>query len=79
MNYSIWLLTFSILSYIIITDASVAKLFILTGERIRLQYIKLKWILFHMPDNPLVRWRIHRNSLKMAKELQKELNKKNRG
>jgi len=38
-----------------------------------LQYEKLKWWVLYNPDNPIVRWNMHRKSMKMAEELMKEM------
>ena len=78
MNYSIWFLLFVFLGYFIVTDSSVARLFILTGYQLKIKFEKLKWKLLHLPNNPIVRWRIHQNSLRIAKELQEEFDKKNK-
>jgi hypothetical protein len=34
-----------------------------------------KWWLLYNPRNPIVKWLMWRNALRMAKELEKELNK----
>jgi hypothetical protein len=44
----------------------------------RVQYEKVKWWVQHSPSNIFVRWLIHRRSMKMAKELMKEFEEKNK-
>ena len=72
MMYSYWFVIFIFIGYFIVTDSSVARLFLLIGYWIKSEYSKFKWRIFELPDSPIVRWKIHRNSLRIAKELQKE-------
>jgi hypothetical protein len=44
----------------------------------RVQYEKVKWWVQNSPSNIFVRWLIHRRSMKMAKELMKEFEEKNK-
>lgn len=74
--YYIWFLFFCVVAYFILTDKSVATFIILLQKIIEVKYQKLKWIIMYSPDNPLVRFIMHRKSLKLAKELEKELFKK---
>lgn len=78
MMYSYWFVIFIFIGYFIVTDLSVARLFLLIVSWIKNEYSKLKWRIFELPDSPIVRWRIHRNSLRIAKELQKEFDEKNK-
>jgi hypothetical protein len=71
----VWFLIFACIGYLIVTDASVARLFVLLTGLVRIKYQKIKWFLLHNPSNPLVKFMIHRRSLRLAKELAKELNK----
>jgi hypothetical protein len=71
-----WLILFGFFAYLIITDKSVEMFFILISKILRIEYQKLKWQLTQSPHNPIVRWLIWRRSMKLAKELQKELLKK---
>lgn len=73
-TYYLWLIVFGIFAYLVITDMSIAQLVIICSRWWRLQYEKLKWWLLYNPDNPIVRWNMHRKSMKMAKELMKEMN-----
>ena len=72
-----WLGLFLIIGYFVVTDKSLATFFVLTQKRIELEYEKLKWRIMQSPDNPIVKYMIWRRSIKLAKELRKELNEKN--
>lgn len=73
---TIYLLIFACIAYLIVTDQSVAKLVYYLSKIVEIQYRKFKWWIVHSPDNPIVRYFIHRRSLKMAKELEKEIKSK---
>jgi hypothetical protein len=75
-SYYIYFVIFFCIGYLIVTDSSVARLFVLLTELVRIQYQKIKWIILHSPDNPLVKFMIHRRSLRLAKELMNELAEK---
>lgn len=72
-----WLGVFLIIGYFVVMDKSLATFLVLTQKRIELEYEKLKWRIMQSPDNPIVRYIIWRKSMKLAKELRKELNEKN--
>jgi hypothetical protein len=76
--YSYWFIIFILIGYFIVTDFSVSQLFIIIGYWFKNQYEKVKWRVLHSPDNPIVRWKIHQNSLRIAKELMKEFDEKNK-
>jgi hypothetical protein len=61
--------------YLIATDDSVAYAVTLVSKIVRFQYEKQKWLLLHNPRNPIVKWLMWRNALRMAKELAKEFDK----
>ena len=71
----VYFIIFFCIGYLIVTDASVARLFVLLTALARIQYQKIKWFILYSPTNPLVKFMIHRRSLRLAKELAKELNK----
>jgi hypothetical protein len=76
MNSSyIYFLIFFCIAYLILTDQSVAKAFYILTQYVRIQYERLKWYVLYNPQNPIVRWMMWRNALRIAKELEKELNK----
>jgi hypothetical protein len=72
-----WLGLFLIIGYFVVTDNSLATFLVLTQKRIELEYEKLKWRIMQSPDNPIVKYMIWRRSIKLAKELRKELDEKN--
>ena len=71
----VYLIIFFCIGYLIVTDASVARLFVLLTALARIQYEKIKWWVLYNPANPIVKWLMWRNALRLAKELAKELNK----
>jgi hypothetical protein len=74
--YYIWFVIFFCVGYLIVTDQSIARLFILLTKLVEVEYRKVKWWVSHNPMNPIVRYFIWRRSLQLAKELQKEFDKK---
>ena len=74
--YYIWFVIFFCIGYLIVTDNSVAKLFILLTKLAEVEYHKVKWWLMHNPANPIVKYLMWRRSLQLAKELQEEFAKK---
>jgi hypothetical protein len=74
--FYIWFIIFSCIGYLIVSDASVARLFVLLADLVKIQYQKIKWYIQYSPDNPLVKFMIHRRSLRIAKELIEEFAKK---
>jgi len=77
-SYTFWLIIFAFVLYFIATDQSVARAFYMLTQLARVQYEKTKWWILHSPDNLIVRWLIHRKSMKMAKELMKEFEETNK-
>jgi len=74
-TFYVWFIIFGCIGYLIVTDASVARLFVLLTGLARFQYEKQKWWLLHNPRNPIVKWMMWRNALRIAKDLEKELKK----
>jgi hypothetical protein len=72
----VYFIIFSCIGYLIVSDASVARLFVLLTGLVRVKYEQIKWYILHSPTNPLVKFMIHRRSLRLAKELMEELAKK---
>lgn len=75
LQYAYFIIFFCI-GYLIVTDSSVARLSVLLIGLVRIQYEKIKWYIQYSPDNPLVKFMIHRRSLRLAKQLQEEFAKK---
>lgn len=79
MNASyIYFIIFFCIAYLIITDQSVAKAFYLLTQLARVQYEKMKWWIIYNPSNPVAKYLIWRRSYKIAKELQNQLNSRNK-
>ena len=67
---------FAVAMYFIVTDDSVAAAFYYVTALAK-QYIQRQWWwLTHNPRNPVVKYMIHRRSLKMAEDLMREINTK---
>jgi len=73
--FYIWFVIFACIGYLIVTDVSVARLFVLLTALARIQYEKIKWWVLYNPANPIVKWLMWRNALRLAKELEKEFKK----
>ena len=73
--YYFWFGIFIFVFYLVATDNSVAYAVTLVSKIIRFQYEKTKWWLLHNPANPIVKYLMWRNALRMAKELAKEFDK----
>jgi hypothetical protein len=71
----IYFTIFFCIGYLIVTDASVARLFVLLMGLVRVQYQRIKWWILYNPSNPIVKWLMWRNALRIAKELEKEFKK----
>jgi hypothetical protein len=64
--------------YLIVSDASFARLVVILSEFVRIQYERLKWYVLYNPQNPIVKYLIWRRSLRLAEELQREFAKKSK-
>jgi hypothetical protein len=73
--FYVWFLIFACIGYLVVTDASVARLFVVLAGLARVQYQRIKWWLLYNPANPIVKYLMWRNALRMAKELEKEFKK----
>jgi hypothetical protein len=78
MTYYGWFLVFVVVAYFIITDENVAAAFYYLTKIIKNKYLIFQWWLIHNPKTPWARYSMHRRSMKMAKELMKEFEEKNR-
>lgn len=74
-NYILFFL-FAVAAYFIITDESVAAAFYFVTRIIKNKYLIFQWWLLNNPKMPWVRYNMHRRSMKLAKELMKELERK---
>ena len=73
--YYAWFIIFGIFTYFIAVDQSIATYVILLWKQSRLKYEKYKWMILNDPRNPIVKYMIERKYMKIAKELEKQLNK----
>jgi hypothetical protein len=73
--FYVWFLIFACIGYLVVTDASVARLFVLLTALARVQYQRIKWWVLYNPANPIVKYLMWRNALRIAKELEKEFKK----
>ena len=48
---------------------------VFSTELMKVQYQKVKWWILYNPTNPIVKWLMWRNALRIAKELEKEFKK----
>lgn len=73
--YTIWLIIFFCIAYLVVTDNSIARAFYMLTQLAKVQYEKTKWWLMHNPANPIVKYFMWRRAMKLAKELEKEFKK----
>ena len=69
----IYLIIFFCLGYLIVTDQSIAKAVFFISQIIRNKFAIFRWWLFNNPRNPIVKYQMHRRSMKLAEEMMKEL------
>lgn len=74
--YTVWLLIFFCVGYLVITDNSIARALYMLTQLAKVQYEKTKWWVLHNPANPIVKYLMWRRAMKIAKELMEELEKK---
>jgi len=77
-TYYIYFVIFFCVAYLIITDQSVAKGFYMLTQLARVQYEKTKWWILHNPANPIVKYLMWKRSMKLAEELVKEFEERNK-
>ena len=74
----IYFIIFFCVAYLIVTDQSVARAFYMLTQLARVQYEKTKWWILHSPDNLIVKYLMWRRAYRLAKELQEELESRNK-
>jgi hypothetical protein len=74
----IYFIIFFCIAYLILTDQSVARGFYMLTQLARVQYEKTKWWILHNPANPIVKYFMWRRAYRLAKELQQELESRNK-
>jgi hypothetical protein len=71
-----WFALFAVALYFIVSDESIAAAFYYV-VRIASTYIRRKWWwITHNPRNPVIKYLIYRQSLKMAEEIMAQINTK---
>ena len=75
-TYYIWFVVFAIVGYVIVSDKNVPDAIVYVFDIIKNNFIKQIWWLKNNPRNPIVKYLMWRRSMKMAKDLMKELEKK---
>jgi len=73
--YTVWLLIFFCVGYLVITDNSIARALYMLTQLAKVQYEKTKWWVLHNPANPIVKYLMWRRAMKIAKELEEEFKK----
>jgi uncharacterized membrane protein YpjA len=76
MTYYAWFFVFAVVLYLIATDESVAAAFYYVFKLIKFNYEKQKWWLLHNPANPIVKYFMWRRAMKLAKEIEKQIQNK---
>lgn len=77
-SYYLSLAVFFVLAYFIATDSSIARFVVYASRLVKFQYEKTKWWIWMNPKTPWARYIMWRRSYKLAKELQEELESKNK-
>tara|TARA_B100000902_G_C26920532_1_gene721463 strand:+ start:129 stop:380 length:252 start_codon:yes stop_codon:yes gene_type:complete len=72
------LLFFGVLFYAVGTQPNTARLFVLAQKYAVTKYRRTKWWLLNNPNNPIVRYFVWRRSIKMATEMKKYFDEKNK-
>jgi hypothetical protein len=73
-SYYLWIILFTIIGYMIVSDKNVADAFVYVFIIIKNRLIREIWWLKNNPSNPIVKYLMWRKSIKLAKELEEELN-----
>jgi hypothetical protein len=73
LNY-VLLLVLGIVLYVMIIDQNVAEYFLLVFKMMKLNMVRLLWMIRFHPNNFITTWIQNRKYDRMAKELEKELN-----
>jgi hypothetical protein len=75
LNYGL-LLVLGIIAYIMIIDQNVADYFLLVFKTMKLNMVRLLWMIRFHPNNFITTWIQNRKYDRIAKELERELNDK---
>jgi len=70
--YYIYFIIFTCIAYLIVTDASIARLIVLLMAIVRVKYERVKWWVIYSPTNPIVKYILWKRAEKIARQLRKE-------
>jgi hypothetical protein len=76
-SFYVWSIIFFCIGYLVVTDQSIARLFVLLTKLAEVQYRKVQWWVIHNPANPIVKYFMWRRANRLAKELMDTLESKN--
>jgi hypothetical protein len=77
-SHYIILSLFAVAAYFIVTDDSVAAAFFYVTRLAKAYIQRQLWWFTHNPKNPIVKYLIYRRSMKLAQELQKYFDEKDK-
>jgi len=69
----IYLVIFFCIGYLIATDQSIAKAVFFVSQIVKNKFQVFRWWLLNNPRNPIVKYQMHKRSMKLAEELMKKL------
>lgn len=75
-SFSIYLVIFFCLAYLIVTDKSVSQAFVYIFDLTKNKIVREIWWIKNNPANPIVKYLMWRRSMKLAKELRDKLDRK---
>jgi hypothetical protein len=70
--YYVYFIIFTCIAYLIVTDASIARLIVLLMAIVRVKYERVKWWVIYSPTNPIVKYILWKRAEKIARQLRKE-------
>ena len=71
-----WFALFAVAMYFIVSDESIAAAFYYVTKLAKAYIQRQWWWLLHNPRNPVVKYLMHRRSLRMAEEIMRQINTK---
>jgi hypothetical protein len=74
----IYFIIFACAGYLIVTDQSIAKAVVFISQIAKNKFLIFKWWLMNNPKTPWVRYSMHRRSMKLAEEMMKEFEERNK-
>ena len=69
-----WFALFAVAMYFIVSDESIAAAFYYVTKLAKAYIQRQWWWLLHNPRNPVVKYMMYRQSLKMAEKIMAEIN-----